>query len=1636
MADIKVKNLKIQGSDGNFYEFEGGEGESNYGLPIKIAKIKDYQYDLDYSDIDYVYFEDHKDEAQISPKKLGACTSFWYDGFYGRNLDWAYNKDIEFVVKTPKREGYFGSISVCGGLTDLTRSVMEDGTVNRNSFKLLPFFVRDGINTEGLVCSMNVVPTYNKETISPEVEERHSINSKNLTRFILDRFSTADEAIEYVKSYVKLTNEKTFQDGGYDLHWMIADRNNCYWLETTSTGNWISEQYDTENKKYAILTNFHLNTIDWDTITGELDGKFPTPANYVMGKEPTSLGVDEFGSGLERYNIIVDAINVGISSKTDISAAMKSVKYSSLYNSNELDFDHTYLTELVGDYTEQGGSVITVDTAKDSFQDVWNAACANWESYIDDEARRDQPDGLLWHTTHTTCIDISDKSLNIYFDENYTTYSSYKIEVIKSSGVEIDDESIVSDKTWSSQKINDSLSDSRYISTADELKEIIEETNNDSLIKRNVFLKANITLDVSTLDEEKIQENPIGNEGNLKIQSFGDKYTLTLTGIWNQPKLLKCDLENIVIEDQTDRSLYIAGRDPGSTAALSIAESHHLKNVDFNVKTNLLKDDTIDPGLDTIEFTIVKNADLVEKVVINIDDPTETELENITSNVTLIGFGNNSHLRYSSFTGGASGRTNYKKFIGFSECYTITNCNVELNSLGDNDNATDRYGFYQCSELDNNYASMEVSVDDSNKTWIYYYDCEIMNHNSIVSTDPHTSAGDFVNCYVKSKNGEKTTGDALGGWNGRDNEVNPKYKIFPGDIVLSDLTIKSAKDIESTDLSNTYGVVAAVEGDNLIIVPVNYTPESVAFASLDALWTPDLQKTNRDQIPGYIPTMWNSGDKGTLLGVDNTKELLLKAGDEMVKTISTFTENDFNTEGRYPAFDKCKEYSNGKPTTWFMPSLMALLYINYNFNKINETLLRLGCDVLPSDKKYYSPSVIGSSVSTDSWDKLPDVNMSERITEEVLNAFKIHGNLDDLPSTLSGKTDYYTGESEETGEGSYVIPVTVLNTSNLLTERKLSNGDYASTVNPWSALQTMNYVDSKIDNAVGNYEKFVVLGIYGSQNAIGIDESPSTYYDISADENRIFVLDYTDATTTKIIPLSYCAPVNNGIDDKADMNLALPRSGQETAMSAARANEPLHSDDRNTYIKSKGIHLPLGNLIIRAIPDDYGVIIIPVADHEATITDLASTDTDTSLYNTLVNSIKSVLDLNPENIFAGVVMNFGDKDIEDETPSITWQSNLTNMLGRFLSDMDSYKTRTSRGYLSLKDFFFYESPKYYKKLDNNGLLGDVKTRLGINYIMVPEDTATNDTEYYKESSKNKLWGQNSYRTVIAPLVFDAMLESGVFQSNRLNNNIQLFKTNVANINDQIKSLQMEVQGLKEWTTAPQDEVVNVGDDLEYAEVYNGSDSSGELRKITTLPDRPYLSNSGIFFEPDIKKFKFKVPENYTDTSTGTSYSVPLYIVCAYDGEFVSGEVPEVYSLLVNCSNLHPNVPLDDPDIQRFWVNHQDKENLVKKNLNGQSKETIEAAIQPGDDIVIERLSNGQIVIYSSRGSLTFNAPSGDNFRFGIIQRDLTTVDDVTDIKGIRVSKEKESETITWTYKGAWRADVTYQKGDIVFYTIE
>lgn len=352
------------------------------GTPFDdVRKHNTYLYSADYSVLDY---EDAKERLKDIVIGSRGCTALNKGGVFARNYDWYYDDTVSFVIRTPKNgkrvnasaeeidDSRYATIGVAGGIPELTTSTVED--YSNEIYKVLPFMLVDGMNEKGVVISTNLVPdTYGKTTHSvAQVEERDFINAIMLPRYILDNFSTAYDSVTYIRDYVSVHMPESIQ-----VHYLVSDSEESYVLEFIGNSVEIIKVGENEDLP-SIITNFHLKGVE--LVNGHAD--------YF------DSNIEDYGQGLERYNIANDAYESVSSVGEAIILLQRDLRFTNAYDAS---MSPLWKTEFTG-YTSTYGD-LSIKSPIEDFEGIMEYARELYENRSRYEGRNTWKRYILLFTT-------------------------------------------------------------------------------------------------------------------------------------------------------------------------------------------------------------------------------------------------------------------------------------------------------------------------------------------------------------------------------------------------------------------------------------------------------------------------------------------------------------------------------------------------------------------------------------------------------------------------------------------------------------------------------------------------------------------------------------------------------------------------------------------------------------------------------------------------------------------------------------------------------------------------------------------------------------------------------------------------------------------------------------------------------------------------------------------------------------------------------------------------------------------------------------------------------------------------------------------------------------------------------------
>lgn len=365
------------------------------GFP-KIRKVSEFIHKVDYDRLDYNAAMNYLNEENVFTHAFG-CSAFRKNNFFCRNYDWYYDYSPTFVVTTPAYDNKYATLGVANGVLNQTFNLST--TLINRAMKVMPFYILDGINEKGVFCSLNVVPIDKGATTktTPLIEERDRICNVILGRYIIDNFASADEAIDYLKNYVTIYASKALQSKGYEIHYLIGDKDKTYVVEIVN--NQIVA------KEHSVMTNFFIDGVAFNE-----DGTIYTAADIPTHYPRRDNGITYFGAGLERYNTIINNLE-SVTTKEAAKEVLKDIYFTNAYNAESLGIEEWY-SDFVGVYKDR---VITVDSTPEEVAPIIDKARELYE-------HRNRNIKNTWQTVHSSIYNIESRTLYITAQEGDIEY--------------------------------------------------------------------------------------------------------------------------------------------------------------------------------------------------------------------------------------------------------------------------------------------------------------------------------------------------------------------------------------------------------------------------------------------------------------------------------------------------------------------------------------------------------------------------------------------------------------------------------------------------------------------------------------------------------------------------------------------------------------------------------------------------------------------------------------------------------------------------------------------------------------------------------------------------------------------------------------------------------------------------------------------------------------------------------------------------------------------------------------------------------------------------------------------------------------------------------------------------------------
>ena len=352
-----------------------------------FTKITDYLFETTYTDYEQ-YIDDASAYFTKYNPKLGGCSSVQNGAIRGRNYDWTYDEEPEFIIHVPANDaGRHASIGVVA-TSAMTAADVENG-VDNPFLNYLPYSTLDGINDAGLCVNINVVGYEEMGEYALKTEDTSDdVCPLMVCRLLLDNCGSIDEALAL------LDTMDIFSLGtAEEVHFMISGPQSA---DDSTFNTVVVELIPDENKHYQ------LSVIDYNK--GEFVGNKPIMTNFhLTGFDGTVESATRHPMGFERWEILYECYDQGSTVRGMIDL-MKKVYYTRCY---DLYSDRAWYSEFAKgdlDMTMVGAEKLNGDvSAAGAYADAFRNAADSYAS-LDRNAS-------TWHTVHTSVYDCENRVL-------------------------------------------------------------------------------------------------------------------------------------------------------------------------------------------------------------------------------------------------------------------------------------------------------------------------------------------------------------------------------------------------------------------------------------------------------------------------------------------------------------------------------------------------------------------------------------------------------------------------------------------------------------------------------------------------------------------------------------------------------------------------------------------------------------------------------------------------------------------------------------------------------------------------------------------------------------------------------------------------------------------------------------------------------------------------------------------------------------------------------------------------------------------------------------------------------------------------------------------------------------------------
>lgn len=281
-------------------------------------------------------------------------------------------------------------------------------------------------------------------------------------------------------------------------------------------------------------------------------------------------------------------------------------------------------------------------------------------------------------------------------------------------------------------------------------------------------------------------------------------------------------------------------------------------------------------------------------------------------------------------------------------------------------------------------------------------------------------------------------------------------------------------------------------------------------------------------------------------------------------------------------------------------------------------------------------------------------------------------------------------------------------------------------------------------------QKYMILCVAGQSNAVGFDESPiPADYPKQFRGERIRQLGFYGEENLKVIPLGACA-----------------QNFQDLRPFGNPMSDP-------SMPGTRGMHLPLANLLLDSIPQDYDILVLPCAYGGVgfTVGEQGTYDPETMrpsqgrlrwgkespFYYAMRDRIRYALEQNPENRFLGLVWLQGEFDYENGKQQMP---RFDAMAEAFLTYFAAaFPGRVCKGDWNRDIWYNVETVAYWYQQGDCPMIWDHYRHWNPEtYVSIPRTTDSNEVNGTGLTAAVRAmhFGNDAFRKVVAPRIAEVM----------------------------------------------------------------------------------------------------------------------------------------------------------------------------------------------------------------------------------------------------------------------------------------